>query len=129
MSSEETLWEKRELEEFSTMRLINFMKDALTELEFRSSEPAHLTAVEDEPGVVTETPRRRPRVAYRNEDGFKPENAHRAWTAEMLAHAQALSLAGWSHRRIGEVKGIEKSPNGVKKALLKVRQSSGQETT
>jgi hypothetical protein len=123
-TNEETLWEKRELEEFSTMRLINWMRDALTELECRSYEPLHLTSVEDETGVVTETPTRRPRVAYRNENGFKPENAHRPWTAEMVVHAQALSQAGWSHRRIGQVKGIEKSPDGVKKALLKARQSS-----
>ena len=123
-ANEEALWEKRELEDVSTMNLIIAMQDALTELSFRSYVPLHLTGVEDETVVVTEKPTRRARVAYTNEHGFKPENAHMAWTAEMLTLAQTLSAAGWSHRRIGEVPGIRKSPDGVKKALLKARQSS-----
>ena len=66
-ANEETLWEKRELEDVSTMNLIIAMQDALTELSFRSYVPLHLTGVEDETVVVTEKPTRRARVAYTNE--------------------------------------------------------------
>ena len=111
----ETLWEKRVLEDVSSMQLIMAIQEMLTELSFRTLEPLQLRAVEDE--SVVDPKKRGHRRPFLRNDGLKPPNAHSAWTPEQISIIHVCKRAGWSNKRIAELKSIGKSPRAVKAAL------------